>query len=462
MRGLILPPGTCSKDLAKERNGNGLVLRGRFGTEATRVGLTPDMLTNGTPENEERVRSFLRSLGEEGKTWWQKIVLNTWNGNEPVTPLSIRESIDAAVHGFGGFTKRDGTSTALEGVSLKRIAGQAIDLKDPIMRASIIRDITKTVDGGVFLVLGHNDCGAVKGRIAHLKDPHAFAKSQPKEVIKLVKRLGRDLAHQNLAAAEWCNAQTQAIKLLHDDEIRELLDAKNITIVYAVARDDTDIIFAPIRGPHKTPDELSRHVPMLNQLKAQLVKGFLTALAEGKGPRHAAHSIAITAPHEIYPVLNPSLATQINEGKPFLTVSGICCADGRLRPNPPDGAQFLFRAHYGEYFNGSAHRVNGGYVVSAPVAETITYALYHVAGINILKNPESGNGVFSLLATTMENAELLERALLEIPAARQAIDAGGSTILYAYGGKGLSVRHNGKNERIEKGYTLQELTAAQH
>ncbi len=421
------------------RNGSG-IRRGRFGTEATQFGLLPEQIPEATYP--AKLEAFLGHIGQT-HPWWPKIVKNTWP-DASVQPLSIEESIAALEHGFEGYLKRNGAPSHLVGMSLRRVAGQVVDLNDPIMRLSIINDLNRTLVGGAYIILGHAGCGAVKARLAELDDHQALA-HEHSSVRRLVRGITRNIRRQTPSSAEWANAQDQAVRLLHNNEIYEIIKRKKITVIYAVAPTESTLVFNVVHGPVEK-DDIPEKFPQLRQLMLQLEKALATARAEDKKLRHAAHVISISKPMDMYRVLNPSQALLMDNSEGYLSVTGICCVDARLRPNTPDSAYYLFRAHLGEIFGATVTQTGENtFRMSGPVLGSVAYALGHVTGVNILAHEgTTGNGHIVALASSMQRAQQIHDGITHHEVIQQALQAGGSITLISFDGNKLSIQ----NEKI--------------
>lgn len=394
---------------------------GRYGHVKKRAGITlTDVLKDGYTE---KVSAYLTQTPLS----WQRIVTGTWEGHSLV-PLTVGDSLATTVEGIQSNLQRE-RNMEKKGMAFKRVAGQAVIANDPSARTDIRRLLEKTKKDGVFVILGHGGmypCGAVAARKAQLNGAaETIRREEHRHTIRLLENISPDVQYLGSPGGEWHNATMQGIAILKDPEFAEIVKRRNITIVYAIAVNNDPVIFAATNAD-LTHADLCEKYPKLKMLAAQLEKSTITAAAEDKGSRHFAHAIVLYDPLDMMSVLAPD--------QEELEVSGIICVDARLTPGTLDN---ILRGHVGEFFFVGANATNGVEIINPANGGSISYALRHVGGVNILNKGgiTTGNGHIVALATNPERAAKLRNAISTYDDTKRVIQMGGSITVITFDGR---------------------------
>jgi hypothetical protein len=366
--------------------------------------------------------------------------------------VSVFESISVLVDGFQRFQERT-LPSSLSGVSFFRIAGQATCLDhahEHNSRKEVLRILQMLKPGGAFVMLGHGGlakCGAVGAKQALIAGQLGH---EPDQTRRLLDFIPDSVAGKASPIAEQVNAEYQALKILKDPEFKALINAKNITVVWAVF-DGTNLLrFVPLNRSDdwSGSKKLYERHPKLLALALQMRKGVQKLMAsdsENLG-EHYAHAAFLYDPIEMRKVLDPL--------EPHLEVGGICCVDARVAPNTPDGHKYLFRVPPNRTF--AVTTISAGHTVfSYDDLGSLFYSFGHVKGINSLSHHgEPGNGHTVILTpdTSLESAFEVRRQLLEQPTAVQATHGGETITLIGFDAKVLRIVNQSLQLDLSIGY----------
>ncbi len=324
--------------------------------------------------------------------------------------ISPFDSACLLAEGFARFQERTYPST-LPAVSFNRIAGQAIGLDEKESREEVGRILRAIRPGGAFVVLGHGGiipCGAVGAKKAAI-DAAARGETldEPEAVLSLLDRVSPNVHGLDSPAAELENAKFQALKILDDPEFAQLIMKHNLTVLVAICSDCQKIDYYPMNRPADWDDNklYSAH-SKLYALKLQLSRGLGKVVAKGIDLKsHYAHATIIYDPLDMRTVLDPGVG--------LLEVGGICCVDGRLKPNTPDGPKYLFRVPPNQTFDITVDLdERGAVIMSVGDKGSDAYRMKHVLGTKTEGDGERGNGHVVTLATSLDFAMNIKEARL--------------------------------------------------
>lgn len=363
-----------------------------------------------------------------GQEWLKKIVAHE--------PLSIPDSFLALEAGFHRFEQRT-MPTFAQRVAFRNVAGNIIEVNDPVARREIKKLLERVQVGGAFLVLAHGGnlpCGAVAAKQKHMETPL----NEPPPVLHIVDHIPDEVYDFSSPYAERINAKRQAEILLEDPEFASIIHAKNITVIAGVCSDG-NITFTAMNREGWTSRHLTSHHPVLIALRRQMKRALVTACKEGKALSvHFAHSLFLWDPEETRVVLNQNGS---------LEMAGIGCVDARLPPRVP-GPRYLFRMHPGEGFVVTCS-VNGSMEFTQGELGSAMYGLSHVHGI---APRQGGNGHTVAFASTMEAAALIKEAALANPVLADATQDGRTISLAAFNGRRLVVTNEAFEQRLDLPY----------
>jgi len=403
-------------------------------------------------------------------------------------PLTIQESLGVLVDGFEYFQKRSRPST-ISGVSLIRVAGQAVGMKDEHSRDEVLGLLKSIKPGGAFLVLGHGGkttCGAVGAKKKQVElEKEGKLMDEHSSIIGLLGNIPAEVHKHESPIAEFENAKWQATKIHLDAEFGEIIKKRDITVVCAVL--DEDILYVALNRDEEKARFVAEKMaemgiskneyeekclqdrffddrifeqklsiglhPKLSALREQLKKGFMKVERDRIDlATHYAHAIFTYDPMLMRTVLDPF--------EPYLDIGGVCCVDARLTPNVPDGPKYLFRTPPNSLFMVTIGMHNGAIKFSYDDKGSIAYALKHVNGVNSLANEghgEAGNGHIVCLDTSLGfyRASKVKEELLKDEHFLGATMEGKTITLAGFDGKQLRISNQDHGVEITMDYKPQ-------